>query len=230
MRITFRGHAFFELETATGLRIVVDPFHQNPFTKVQPSQLRPDLLLLTHGHGDHLGCAVEIDAPTLAIYEMTNFLARRGVRKAIGMNLGGTYRTEGVAITMVPAQHSSGIDPGAGGTFDGYGGSSAGFIIDDGDQRFYHLGDTALFGDLRTVVRDVYGPTIAAVPIGDLYTMGPRYGAIATAWCGVSHAIPIHYNTFPAIAQDPQDFVAAVAKEAPKTQVHVMEGDTSLEL
>ena len=229
MKILFRGHAFFELQTATGLNIVIDPYTDNGLTKAKPKDLKPDLVLLTHGHGDHVGCALELSAPTVCIYEMSNYLSRKGHRSAIGMNIGGSYRTEGVSVLMTQAFHSSGISPPSG-PFDGYGGSPCGFIIDDGTTRFYHMGDTGLFGDLRSVIGEVYKPTVAAVPIGDLYTMGPQHGALAAAWSGVKHAIPIHYDTFPPIKQDPKVFVEALKVTAPKAQAHVLAADDGVDL
>ncbi len=229
MKILFRGHSFFELQTATGLRIVIDPYTDNGLTSAKPKDLKPDLVLLTHGHGDHLGCALELQAPTVCIYEMSTYLSRKGLQQVTAMNIGGSYRHKGVSVLMTQAIHSSGIAP-ASGPFDGYGGSPCGFVIDDGTTRFYHMGDTGLFGDLRTVIGEVYRPTVAAVPIGDLFTMGPQHGALAAAWCGVQHAIPIHYDTFPSIRQDPAHFVDALKAAAPTAQAHVLKPDTSIDL
>lgn len=87
-----------------------------------------------------------------------------------------------------------------------YGGVGTGFVIDDGETRFYHAGDTGLFGDMKTVIGDVYSPDVAAVPIGDEVTMGPEYAAIAVDWLGIDAAFPMHYDTWPRIEQDPQEF------------------------
>ncbi|MFW5984198.1 MAG: MBL fold metallo-hydrolase, partial [Halobacteria archaeon] len=107
--------------------------------------------------------------------------------------------------------------------FDRYTGTPAGFVIDDGKTRFYHAGDTSLFGDMKTVVRDISEPDSAAVPIGDHFTMGPRDAATAVDWLGVDDAFPMHYDTFPPIQQDPEVFVEAVDN----ANVHIPEpGET----
>lgn len=223
MKITFRGHNFFEVETK-GTRIVIDPFHENGMTKVKPEDLKPDLVLLTHGHEDHTGCVLELDAPVVAVYEIAQWLERKG-RKAVGMNIGGFYEFAGIRIWMAPAVHSSGL-PTKGETL-GNGGSPAGFVIDDGETRFYVMGDTGLFSDLKHVVRDLLKPHVVAVPIGDLFTMGPEHAAIAVEWLDVTVAIPCHYDTFQPIEQDPADFIQAVGDAA---VVNVMQPDTTIEM
>lgn len=225
MKVTWHGHAFFELETAQGKNLVIDPFTDNPLTKTTPDDLRPDLVLVTHGHYDHSGAVAELQAPVLSIFEIATWLERQG-REAVGMNIGGSYRFGDIRITMTPALHSGGLpaDETASGLVNG--GNSTGFVIDDGSTRFYHAGDTGLFGDMRHVIGEVLRPTVAALPIGDLFTMGPQHAGIAAKWLGVKLAIPMHYNTFPPIAQDPQDFVRAVDGAC---RVEVMAPDSSIE-
>lgn len=228
MRITWHGHAFFVLETAKGTRIVIDPFVDNPTTKVQVADLRPDLVLVTHGHSDHLGATLELKAPTVAIFELANYLRNNGIKDVLGMNIGGTVEKAGCRITMVQAIHSSGT-PTVAATGNVYGGDPCGFIIDDGVHVVYHAGDTALYGDMRTIVRDFLKPDIALLPIGDLFTMGPKQAAVATEWLGVAHVVPMHFNTFPPIAQDPAAFVKEVAARC-SAQVHIMTPDGSLDI
>lgn len=177
MRLTWHAHAFFEVETRQGKKIVIDPFTENPLTKTRPEDLDPDLVLITHGHHDHSGSVLELKAPVLSIFEVATWLERQG-REATGMNIGGSYRFEDVRIWMTPAVHSGGL-PEEGATTLGNGGASTGFLIDDGETRFYHAGDTALFGDMKTVIGEVMKPDVAALPIGDLFTMGPEHAAIA---------------------------------------------------
>ncbi len=224
MKLTWHGHAFFEIETR-GKNLVVDPFTDNPKTQVRPEDLEPDLVLVTHGHYDHAGCVTELDAPVLANFEIATWLERKGRENVTGMNIGGTYRFGDLRIWMAPAVHSAGL-PSDDGTL-GYGGSAYGFVIDDGRQKLYHSGDTALFGDMKTVIGDIVKPDIALLPIGDLFTMDPEHAAIATKWLGVRHVVPMHYNTFPDIEVNVSDFVERVGRSA---KVHVMDFDTSIEI
>jgi len=207
MEITWHGHSFFELE-ADGATVLVDPFLDgNPATEASTGDFDADVVAVTHGHHDHSGDADRFDAPVVCQPELAEYYGEKGV-EATGMNLGGTYEGAGVGFTMVQAFHSAGAPDD--GQFDRYAGTPAGYVIDGGGTRFYHAGDTALFGDMKTVVRDVYAPDAAAVPIGDHFTMGPRDAATAVDWLGVDDAFPMHYDTFPPIEQNPADFAEAV--------------------
>lgn len=227
MRITWRGHAFFEIEARNGTTILVDPLVENGKTAKDLAYFRglgPDTVLVTHGHFDHLGQAREIGAHVVSIYEIATALGNAGL-ETTGMNIGGTVERHGVHITMTNAVHSSGM-PGKGDEL-AIGGNPAGFIIDDGATRLYHAGDTALFGDMKTVIRDIHKPDVALLPIGDLFTMGPQHAAVAAKWLGVKHVIPMHYNTFPPIEQDPQELVKGVGAAA---KVHVLDVDGAMDL
>ena len=222
MDITFHGHNFFTIKTR-GKTIVVDPYTENGMTAVRPADIHADLVLITHGHGDHTGCVQELDAPVLAIYEIAQWLERSGRKGVTSMNIGGYHRLADITIWMAPALHSSGL-PSDGATL-GNGGNPAGFIIDDGETRFHIVGDSGLFSDMRHVIGEIMRPDIAAVPIGDRFTMGPEHAAIATRWLGVKAVIPCHYDTFPPIEQDPETFVKAVGTAA---EVIVMRPDTTI--
>lgn len=224
MRITWHGHAFFEVET-NGKTIVIDPFTDNPKTNTRPEDLDPDLVLVTHGHFDHAGCVAQLDAPVLANFEVATWLERQGRKNATGMNIGGTYRFDEFKIWMAPALHSGGL-PTDGPTL-GNGGAAYGFVIDDGNQKLYHAGDTGLFGDMKTVIGEIVKPDIALLPIGDLFTMGVEHAAIAAKWIGAKHVTPMHYNTFPAIEVNVNDFVERVGNAA---RVHVMDFDETIEI
>jgi L-ascorbate metabolism protein UlaG (beta-lactamase superfamily) len=219
MRVTWHGHSFFELE-ADGTTVLIDPFLDgNPATDAEPGGFDADVVAVTHGHHDHAGDADRFDAPVVCQPELAGYYGEKGV-EATGMNVGGTYE-DGVEFTMTKAFHSSGAPED--GDFDRYGGTPAGFVVDDGETRFYHAGDTSLFGDMKTVVRDVYAPDAAAVPIGDRFTMGPHDAATAVDWLGVDEAFPMHYDTFPPIEQDPVEFADTVDG----ARVHVPEpGET----
>jgi L-ascorbate metabolism protein UlaG (beta-lactamase superfamily) len=230
MKLNWHGHAFFEVELATGARLAIDPFTSsagNPVTTTEAEDVDADTVLVTHGHGDHFGATLDVGEPVLAIHEIANYVQEQGLEDAAGtgggMNLGGTVEVGGAEITMLPALHSSGC-PGSDGPFMGEGGDPAGFIIDDGETTFYHTGDTALFGDLKTVVGEHFEPDLVALPIGDVFTMGPEAAAQAVDWIDPDACIPIHYDTFEPIEQDPDAF----ARQVDDADVHVLKPDSKL--
>lgn len=224
MQIRWHGHAFFSLLTREGKLVLIDPFVENGMTRRRVEDFRPDLVLVTHAHDDHVGSTLDFDAPVVAGHELAGLLAKRGAR-AQGMGIGGFYRAAGVRVWCAPAMHSSGFDDGEGGFL--YGGSPTGFVVDDGETRFYHAGDTGLFGDMRHVIRDMLQPHVAAVPIGDHYTMDPEHAARAVEWLGVGVALPMHYGTFDVLVGDPHDFAARVGSAA---EVVVPEVDGGVEV
>jgi L-ascorbate metabolism protein UlaG (beta-lactamase superfamily) len=163
-----------------------------------------DLILVTHGHGDHTGDVVTIGrasgAQTVAPYEVSVWLQSKGLQNVTGMNPGGTLRALGLTITMVPAMHSSSVEE------DGkivYLGVATGYVVtfEDG-VTIYFAGDTSIFGDMR-LIGEMYKPSIAFLPIGDLYTMGPEQAAKACELLGVRQVVPMHYGTFPALTGTP---------------------------
>lgn len=201
LKITWLGHSAFLLEGEE--RMLIDPFITgNPAAPVGPEDIDCDVICVTHGHGDHLGDAIPIakrlGVPVVAIYEIAQYVSGRGA-EAIGMNFGGTLHREKSGITMVPAVHSSGITESG---FSADGGVPAGFVISTGGHTVYHAGDTALFSDMK-LIGELYKPDIAMLPIGDLYTMNPQTAAMAARWLGAKTVIPMHYNTWPPIEQDP---------------------------
>jgi L-ascorbate metabolism protein UlaG (beta-lactamase superfamily) len=220
MQVTFHGHAFFELETHDGTSILVDPFmERNPLNDLSPEDFDPDVVAVTHGDAfDHAGEAHLFDAPIVCQSVCAVAYEQKGHDDARDMNVGGTMTVEGVDFRMVQAFHSLGSSN------DGdmvlladdvpitraYGGVGAGFVIDDGETKFYHAGDTALFGDMKTVIADVYDPDVAALPIGDEVTMGPSDAAVAAGWLDVETVVPMHYDTVERIAQDPTDYADMV--------------------
>jgi L-ascorbate metabolism protein UlaG (beta-lactamase superfamily) len=206
LSITWLGHATFLVRTTGGKRLLFDPWVTgNPSSPPEAKKVAElDLILLTHGHSDHTGDAVSIGrssgAQTVAPFELSLWLQKKGLKNVTGMNPGGTVHMHGLSITMVPAVHSSSVEE------DGqivYLGVATGYVIrfEDGFTAYY-AGDTALFGDMR-LIGEVYRPQIAFLPIGDFYTMGPEQAAKASELLGVKQIIPMHYGTFPALTGTP---------------------------
>ena len=228
---TWYGHSCFEARTADGRVIIIDPWFGNPRSpQTADSVTECDLLLVTHGHFDHMGDAVAIASRLRPVWpcmhEMSLWLARRlpgGAEAAIGMNKGGTVEAAGMRVTMTSADHSAG-DWNPGGETTLYLGEPAGFVVDTGTGApFYFAGDTNLFGDMRYIA-ELYHPQLAFLPIGGHFTMGPREAAIAVELLGVSDVIPIHYGTFPILAGTPQDLRSALeARGLGHVRVHAPE-------
>jgi L-ascorbate metabolism protein UlaG (beta-lactamase superfamily) len=214
--ITWHGHACVELVTGGGRTVLIDPWFGNPLsTRPATAVSACDVMLVTHGHSDHLGDALLIGSRTRphwpAIHELSLWLARNyaGADRVIGMNKGGTVEAAGLGITMTGADHSAGDwnDPA---TTTLYLGEPAGFVIELEDGwRVYHAGDTNVFGDM-TLIGELWRPDLAMLPIGGHYTMGPAEAAKAVELLGVRHVLPIHYGTFPALAGTPDELRAAM--------------------
>lgn len=215
---TWYGHACVEVRTPGGKVVLIDPWFGNPLSPRRADAVdRCDLLLVTHGHGDHMGDAVALASRLRpawpCIHEMSLWLSRTlpgGSDAVIGMNKGGTVEVAGLRVTMVGADHSAG-DWNADGGVPLYLGEPAGFVVElENGFRFYHAGDTAVFGDMR-LIAELYAPDIALLPIGGHFTMGPREAALAVELLGVKHVMPIHYGTFPLLAGTPDQLRAELA-------------------
>jgi len=214
MNITWLGHSAFQITTDENLRILIDPFiSNNPESPVTVEELYSDVILVTHGHTDHFGDTMELANRTGALvicnHELSIYLSKQGF-ETMGMNIGGTVQFQDINVSMVDALHSSDFD-----FIDevSAGGSAAGFIIELEDgKKIYHAGDTGLFSDMRNVIGLIYHPEIAMLPIGDRYTMGPFEAAIAAEWINPEVIIPMHYNTYPAIEQNPLEYSDLVRK------------------
>lgn len=217
MQIRWHGHAFFSLVTRDGAKVLIDPYVENGLTRRRVADFSPDLVLVTHAHADHVGSALDFRKPIVSNYEIGKVLGRKAAEgvEVVGMGAGGFHRAHGLKLWCAPAVHTSGFDDED--EHDGqptYGGTACGFVVDDGETRFYHAGDTAIFGDMRAVIRDLLQPHVGAVPIGDHYTMGPEHAARAVEWLGVNVAVPMHYDTFEVIRADPKDFERRVGTHA----------------
>ncbi|RUM86875.1 MAG: metal-dependent hydrolase [Thermodesulfatator sp.] len=218
MEITFYGHATFRVITPAGVKILLDPWLSNPQAPQEVDRGPYDLILITHAHGDHLGEVLEVagEAEVVAIHEIQQWLAARGVPKATGMNIGGTYATRGLKITMVPAFHSSSFPDGT------YGGEPCGFVIEMEDgRRLYHAGDTGLFAEM-TFIGELYPPEVALLPIGSHYVMSPREAAKACELLQPKVVIPMHYGTFPVLYGTPEDLERELAARGLSVEVKVL--------
>jgi L-ascorbate metabolism protein UlaG (beta-lactamase superfamily) len=220
--IRWLGHATFMLESG-GTSVLIDPFlSQNPKAAAQPDELEPDVILLTHGHFDHILDAVDIakraGCTVVAITELANALGKQGL-DVLDPNLGGTVKFDWGWVKLVPAWHTA-VSP------DGVAHSPAGLLISIGDRVIYHLGDTALFSDLQLIARRGDQIDVALVPIGGHYTMD-RYDAVtAVEFIKPRQVIPCHYNTFPALETDAEAFKADVEGAGHAEVVLIEPGDT----
>lgn len=207
MKITYLGHSSISIELTEGQKLLFDPYiSENPLTTIQVEEIMTNWILLTHGHGDHIGDTLPIaksnDATIIGIVEIANFFEQFGL-KTHGMNLGGKFVFPFGSVSLVPALHSSSY------FYEGnnyYMGTAAGIILQTEGKTIYHAGDTAEFSDMDLFGED-YEIDLAFLPIGDNFTMGPKEAQRAAQRLRAKKVVPVHYNTFPMIQQDPQKFI-----------------------
>ncbi|BCU78795.1 metal-dependent hydrolase [Luteolibacter sp. LG18] len=200
MKLTFLGHSSILIEVS-GHRLLFDPFiTPNPLaSKVEITSLRPDFVLLTHAHGDHVADAETIlkysGATLISNYEIVTWYGAKGLTHGHPLNHGGAFNFPFGRVKYVNAVHSSSFPDGS------YGGNAGGFVIETPEGTFYVSGDTALTYDMK-LIADRYQLEFAVLPIGDNFTMGPDDAAIAAEWCGAKRVVGVHYDTFPPIVID----------------------------
>ncbi|HLU23060.1 metal-dependent hydrolase [Lederbergia graminis] len=207
MKVSYHGHSVVKIITE-GKEILIDPFITgNELTDLQADKENPDVIILTHGHGDHVGDTVELakrsNALVIAPNELATYLSWQGLNTH-PMHIGGAYQFDFGKVKYTPAFHGSAII-----TDDKqiiYMGMPAGVLFMAEGKTIYHAGDTALFSDMK-LIGERHPIDLAFLPIGDNFTMGPEDAAVAASFIKAKKVVPIHYNTFPPIKQDPQTFI-----------------------
>jgi L-ascorbate metabolism protein UlaG (beta-lactamase superfamily) len=221
VELTYHSHACFGI-TVGDTHLLTDPFLSgNDLADVSAGEVEADYILVSHGHGDHVGDTVEIAKRTGAMaisnFEITNWLMAQGVERAHGMNIGGGYDFPFGRVKLTIAHHGSGLPDGS------YGGNPAGFLLTLEGKKVYHACDTGLFYDM--VLIGEKGLDLAILPIGDNFTMGPDDALRAVKLLEPKVVIPIHYDTFDVIAQDPYAFAARVEAATSANCVVLEPGD-----
>lgn len=221
--IRWLGHSAFEITTSNDKSILIDPWIENPSSPINLDDIsKADLVLVTHDHFDHVGNTVDICKRTNAVVvtnpETANKLSRSGVKKVIGMNIGGSIEPiDGVKVTMVQAFHSS------------ESGCPAGFLLHIDGKIIYHAGDTGIFSSME-LLGDLYDINVALIPIGSVFTMDPYQAAKSLRLLKPDVVIPMHYGTFPALVKDANEFLNIAKKEYPDAKVVVLKPGEELRL
>ncbi|HYL68715.1 MAG TPA: metal-dependent hydrolase [Candidatus Limnocylindria bacterium] len=223
-KLTWLGHSAFRITTPSGNVILIDPWVlSNPMTPAPDKKFdRIDVMLVTHGHFDHIADAValgkQFKPQVVGIFETCGWLESKGVPNTNPMNKGGTQKVGEIEITMVNAVHSCGIQDGDQVI---YGGEACGYIVRlPGGLTIYHAGDTAVFGDMK-IIGDMYAPQLALLPVGDRFTMGPREAALAVRLLNVQHVVPMHYGTFPVLTGRPE-LLREFTSDFPSLEIHAL--------
>ncbi|MBI2822474.1 MAG: metal-dependent hydrolase [Acidobacteria bacterium] len=228
----YLGHATFVFTTPAGRKLLIDPWVQNNPACPEPDKHfdELDVMLITHGHFDHIHDAVDLSRrlqPQIGcIYEIGEWLQKKGAQNINPMNKGGSQKLQDVTVTMMDARHSCGILDDDGSII--YGGEAAGYVVEfENGFRIYHSGDTCVFGDMK-IIAELYQPAVAFLPIGDLFTMGPAQAAYACRLMNIRKVVPMHYGTFPPLVGRPDDLRRLIKDLA--TEVIALRPGESVEL
>ncbi len=222
IKITWYGHAFFLIETKN-TRILIDPFiNGNKLCPISVKDAKADYICITHGHGDHLGETLEIakifGSTIVANPEICEWLGRKGGKKFHSMQIGGSYEFPWGNLKMTHALHSSPLPDGS------YGGNPAGFIVQAEGKKIYHAGDTGLFGDMKLIGEEKID--LALLPIGDNYTMGTKDATKALQMIKPRKVIPMHFNTFELIKQNPVHWIEEVNESKISEAIQLCPGES----
>ncbi|MEK4302040.1 metal-dependent hydrolase [Oceanobacillus sp. FSL W8-0428] len=226
MKVSFHGHSVVKVDTGKH-RIIIDPFiNGNKACDLDPGTEKADVILLTHGHNDHVGETVEIaknnNALVVATAELADYFASKGLNTH-PMHIGGSREFEFGKVQFTQAFHGSSYTEEDGTVI--YGGMPGGILLTVNGKTIYHLGDTALFTDLK-MYGELNDIDLAFIPIGDNFTMGPSDALLAAEWVNAKKVVPVHYNTFPPIEQDPE----AWASKVKAGNAHVMQVGETIDL
>jgi len=222
VRITYHSHSCFGIDVK-GTHLLIDPFLTgNPLADVSADQVPADYILVSHGHGDHVGDTVAIakrsGATTISNFEIQNWLLAQGVESAHPLHIGGGFDFPFGRVKLTIAHHGSALSDGS------YGGNPAGFLLTLEGKKIYHACDTGLFYDMKLIGEE--GLDLAILPIGDNFTMGPDDALRAVKLLAPQVVIPIHYDTFDVIKQDPHAFARRVEAETSARCVVLKAGDS----
>lgn len=226
MNVSYHGHSVVQIKTDQHT-IIIDPFiNGNGQTDLKMDDLKVDVILLTHGHNDHVGDTIELakknNALVVAPFELATYLGWKGLN-VHPMHIGGSYTFDFGTVKLTQAFHGSSYEEE--GEKIVYTGMPAGILFKHGGKTVYHAGDTGLFSDMK-LLGELEEIDLAFLPIGDNFTMGPEDAAIAAKWIKAKTVVPMHYNTFPVIEQNPQDFVDSLPGKMGK----VMKAGDSIKL
>jgi len=225
VKITWYGHACFLIETDKA-KLILDPFISgNPLAPVKADDVSADFIIVSHGHGDHLGDTIDIakrtDATVISNYEIQNWLVGQGIENVHPQHIGGGFDYPWGRLKLTIAQHGSALPDGT------YGGNPCGFLLYLEGKKIYHACDTGLFYDMKLIGEE--GIDLAILPIGDNFTMGPDDALRAVKLIEPVQVVPIHYDTFDIIKQDPKAWASRVEEET-SAKAKVMKPGDMLEL